>query len=396
MRVAIIGQGYVGLTIAVGAAGAGHKVIGVDVNEQLVSALNTGISHIEGISEGELAGFIGSGAYKASSDPLLLSDSEVIVIAVPTPLDESRNPDLAFVHAAADLIAKNVKSPALIINESTSYPGTLRKEIAARITGIDHLYASSPERVDPGNTKWGTKNTPRLIGGLTPTAVAKAKEFYATFCDTIIEVSSPEVAEAAKIFENTFRQVNIALVNEFAQIADALGISGREVIEAAATKPYGFMEFNPGPGVGGHCIPVDPSYLAHVANEVGVPATFIKRANEVNLAMPAYVVKRVIAGSGGSIKGKKVVVVGVSYKSNVADIRETPAGAIIDLFRAQGATVSWHDDLVGSWRRELSVPINDADIAVLVTKHDGLDLEAIKGCGYVFDCTGTIAGADGI
>jgi len=396
MRVAIIGQGYVGLTIAIGAAGAGHKVIGVDVNEQLVSALNTGISHIEGISEGELAGFIGSGAYKASSDPLLLRDSEVIVIAVPTPLDESRNPDLAFVHAAADLIAKNVKSPALIINESTSYPGTLRKEIAARITGIDHLYASSPERVDPGNTKWGTKNTPRLIGGLTPTAVAKAKEFYATFCDTIIEVSSPEVAEAAKIFENTFRQVNIALVNEFAQIADALGISGREVIEAAATKPYGFMEFNPGPGVGGHCIPVDPSYLAHVANEVGVPATFIKRANEVNLAMPAYVVKRVIAGSGGSIKGKKVVVVGVSYKSNVADIRETPAGAIIDLFRAQGATVSWHDDLVGSWRRELSVPINDADIAVLVTKHDGLDLEAIKGCGYVFDCTGTIAGADGI
>ena len=396
MRVAIIGQGYVGLTIAVGAAGAGHKVTGFDVNEQLVSALNTGISHIEGILEGELAGFIGSGAYKASSDPLVLSDSDVIVIAVPTPLDESRNPDLAFVHAAANLIAKNVKSPALIINESTSYPGTLRKEIAARITGIDHLYASSPERVDPGNTEWGTKNTPRLIGGLTPTAVAKAKEFYATFCDTIIEVSSPEVAEAAKIFENTFRQVNIALVNEFAQIADALGISGREVIEAAATKPYGFMEFNPGPGVGGHCIPVDPSYLAHVANEVGVPATFIRRANEVNLAMPAYVVKRVITGSGGSVKGKKVVVVGVSYKSNVADTRETPAAGVIDLLRAQGATVTWHDDLVGSWRGESSAPIKGADIAVLVTMHDGLDLEAIKDCGYVFDCTGTIAGADGI
>ena len=396
MRVAIIGQGYVGLAIAVGAAGAGHTVTGFDVNEQLVSALNTGISHIEGNSEGELAGFIGSGAYKASSDALLLNDSEVIVIAVPTPLDQSRNPDLSFVHAAADLIAKNVKSPALIINESTSYPGTLRKEIAARINGIDHLYASSPERVDPGNSEWGTKNTPRLIGGLTPEAVAKAREFYATFCDTIIEVSSPEVAEAAKIFENTFRQVNIALVNEFAQIADALGISVREVIEAAATKPYGFMEFNPGPGVGGHCIPVDPSYLAYVANKVGVPATFIKKANEVNLAMPAYVVKRVIAGSGGSIKGKKVVVVGVSYKSNVADTRETPAAAVIDLLRAQGAKVTWHDDLVGSWRGESSVPINVVDIVVLVTKHDGLDLEAIKSCGYVFDCTGTIAGADGI
>jgi UDP-N-acetyl-D-glucosamine dehydrogenase len=180
----------------------------------------------------------------------------------------------------------------------------LRNEIAARITGIKHLYASSPERVDPGNTQWGTKNTPRLIGGMTSEATTKAHEFYSTFCDEIIEVSSPEVAEAAKIFENTFRQVNIALVNEFAQIADALGISGREVIEAAATKPYGFMQFNPGPGVGGHCIPVDPSYLAHVANQVGVPATFIKRANEVNLAMPAYVVKQVIAGSGGSIKGK--------------------------------------------------------------------------------------------
>ena len=396
MRVAIIGQGYVGLTIAVGAAGAGHSVVGFDVNDALVTALNAGTSHIEGIYDKTLASLISSGAYKASPDAAVLDGSEVIVIAVPTPLDEKRNPDLSYVHAAADLIAKHVKSPALIVNESTSYPGTLRKEIAARISGVEHLYASSPERVDPGNTQWGTKNTPRLIGGLTPEAVAKAKEFYGSFCDSIIEVSSPEVAEAAKIFENTFRQVNIALVNEFAQIADALGISGREVIDAAATKPYGFMEFNPGPGVGGHCIPVDPSYLAHVANEVGVPATFIKRANEVNLAMPAYVVKRVIAGAGGSIKDKNVVVVGVSYKSNVADTRETPAAAVIDLLREQGAVVTWHDELVGSWRGETSSPIDGADIAVLVTKHTGVDLDAIKACSYVFDCTGTIAGADGI
>lgn len=396
MRVAIIGQGYVGLTIAVGAASAGHNVVGFDVNDNLVSALNEGNSHIEGISEEELSVFISSGIYKASTDATALDGCDVIVIAVPTPLDDARNPDLSFVHSAADLIAKNVKSPALIVNESTSYPGTLRKEIAARITGAGHLFASSPERVDPGNTEWGTKNTPRLIGGLTPEAVEKAKEFYGSFCDSIIEVSSPEVAEAAKIFENTFRQVNIALVNEFAQIADALGISGREVIDAAATKPYGFMEFNPGPGVGGHCIPVDPSYLAHVANEVGVPATFIKRANEVNLAMPAYVVKRVVAGNGGSIKSKNVVVVGVSYKSNVADTRETPAAAVIDLLREQGAVVTWHDELVGTWRDETSSPISGSDIAVLVTKHNGLDLAAVKACGYVFDCTGTIAGADGI
>jgi UDP-N-acetyl-D-glucosamine dehydrogenase len=396
MRVAIIGQGYVGLTIAVGAAGAGHSVTGFDVNERLVAALNAGTSHIEGVSDKELASFIASGTYKASTAPAVIDGCDVIVIAVPTPLDDARNPDLSYVHAAANLIAKSVKSPALIINESTSYPGTLRNEIAARINGVEHLYASSPERVDPGNTQWGTKNTPRLIGGLTPAAVAKARDFYSTFCDTIIEVSSPEVAEAAKIFENTFRQVNIALVNEFAQIADALGISGREVLDAAATKPYGFMEFNPGPGVGGHCIPVDPSYLAHVANQVGVPATFIKRANEVNLAMPAYVVKRVVAGSGGSIKGKTVVVVGVSYKSNVADTRETPAASVIDLLRQEGAIVTWHDDLVGSWRGESSAAIKGADIAVLVTKHDGLDLAALKTCGYVFDCTGTIAGADGI
>jgi len=395
MHVAIIGQGYVGLTIAVGAAGAGHDVVGFELNKSLADALNSGVSHIEGISDNSIASFLASGNYSANTNAAVLDGADVIVIAVPTPLDGNRNPDLSYVHSAADLIAHHVKSPALVVNESTSYPGTLRKEIAARITGVEHLYASSPERVDPGNTHWGTKNTPRLIGGLTPTAVAKAREFYGSFCDVIIEVSSPEIAEAAKIFENTFRQVNIALVNEFTQIAAALGISGREVISAAATKPYGFMEFKPGAGVGGHCIPVDPSYLSHVANQVGVPATFIKRANEVNLAMPAYVVQKVIAGSGGSVAGKSVVVVGVSYKANVADTRETPAAAVIDLLRKNGATVTWHDDLVGSWRGEATAPLQ-GDVAILVTRHDGLDLEALQACGYVFDCTGTIAGVDGI
>ena len=396
MRVAIIGQGYVGLTIAAGAASAGHTVFGFDINSELVNQLNLGKSHIEGISDSQLAGFVSAGLFTASSDPSILQGSDVIVIAVPTPLDVDRKPDLSFVHAAADLVNQHVITPALVINESTSYPGTLRKEIVPRITSVGHFFASSPERVDPGNTDWGTKNTPRLIGGLTPAAVVKAKEFYASFCDSIIEVSSPEVAEAAKIFENTFRQVNIALVNEFAQISDALGISGREVIEAAATKPYGFMPFSPGPGVGGHCIPVDPSYLAHVANQVGIPATFIKRANEVNLAMPAYVVKRVVAGAGGSIVGKSVIVVGISYKANVADTRETPAAAVIDLLRAQGATVVWHDDLVGSWRGESSTKLDTFDIAVVVTKHEGVKDQAIKASKYVFDCTGSITSVDGI
>ena len=396
MRVAIIGQGYVGLTIAIGAAGAGHTVVGFDVNDALVAQLNAGKSHIEGISEKDLAGFVSAALYRASKDAAVLDGSDVIVIAVPTPLDTDRNPDLSFVHAASELINQYVKKPALIVNESTSYPGTLRSEIAARITSVEHLFASSPERVDPGNTQWGTKNTPRLIGGLTPAAVDKAREFYATFCDSIIEVSSPEVAEAAKIFENTFRQVNIALVNEFAQISYALGISSREVIEAAATKPYGFMPFTPGPGVGGHCIPVDPTYLAHVANQVGIPATFIKRANEVNLAMPAYVVKKVVTANGGSVKGKNVVVIGVSYKGNVADTRETPAAAVIDLLREQRANVVWHDDLVGTWRGEESTPLSAFDIAVVVTRHDGVSEAAIKASKFVFDCTGTIAGAQGI
>jgi UDP-N-acetyl-D-glucosamine dehydrogenase len=396
MRVAIIGQGYVGLTIAVSAAEVGHSVCGFDVNIDLVEKLSKGQSHIEGVSQSQLNSLIKSGSYSATSNPLAMNGCEVIVIAVPTPLDGDRNPDLSYVHAAVDLINQNVKSPALIINESTSYPGTLRKEIASRITGVGHLFASSPERVDPGNAHWGTKNTPRLIGGLTPEAISKAREFYSSFCDSIIEVSSPEVAEAAKIFENTFRQVNIALVNEFAQISDALGISSREVIEAAATKPYGFMPFTPGPGVGGHCIPVDPSYLAHVANQVGVPATFIKRANEVNLGMPAYVVKRVVTGAGGSIAGKSVIVVGVSYKSNIADVRETPAASVVDLLREQGATVVWHDDLVGTWRGENSVPLASHEIAVVVTKHNQVSVEAIKASTYVFDCTGTVPGADGI
>jgi len=396
MRIAIIGQGYVGLTIAISAAGAGHEVVGFDINEVLVSDLSAGKSHIEGISDSQLIAFVGTGAYKATTDPTLLNDVDVIVIAVPTPLTQSREPDLSYIHAAVELVRNNVMNSTLIVNESTSYPGTLRNEIAAHLTEMQHLYASSPERVDPGNTQWGTKNTPRLIGGLSPEAVSKAKEFYSSFCDTVIEVSSPEVAEAAKIFENTFRQVNIALVNEFAQIADALGISGREVLDAAATKPYGFMEFNPGPGVGGHCIPVDPIYLAYVANEVGVPATFIKRANEVNLAMPAYVVKRVIAGASGSVKGKSVVVVGVSYKANVADTRETPAASIIDLLRGVGATVTWHDPLVGSWRGESSAELGARDVAVVVTKHDVVSVSDIKKSSYVFDCTGSIPGADGI
>jgi UDP-N-acetyl-D-glucosamine dehydrogenase len=259
-----------------------------------------------------------------------------------------------------------------------------------------HLYASSPERVDPGNANWDVKNTPRLLSGLTPEAIALAKGFYSPFCDTIIETSTPEVAEAAKLFENTFRQVNIALVNEFAQIAHALQIDPREVISAASTKPYGFMEFTPGAGVGGHCIPVDPIYLSNVAAKAGVPATFIERATQVNQAMPAYVVSRVVTAAGGSIKGKKVVVVGVAYKPDVTDTRETPAAEIIRLLTSAGAVVVWNDHVVGSWMGQSSTPIEGNDIAVVVTRHNGLIEAEIKKATYVFDCTGTVQGVDRI
>jgi UDP-N-acetyl-D-glucosamine dehydrogenase len=287
----------------------------------------------------------------------------------------------------------------LIINESTSFPGTVRNFIKPMIEKLsankfEHMYAISPERVDPGRSDYNQKNTPRLYAGLTPEASKATRDFYSSFCDQLVEVSSPEVAEAAKLFENTFRQVNIALVNEFAQIAHKLGISVHETLNAADTKPYGFMKFNPSAGVGGHCIPVDPTYLAHVAEQLGAPSTFIERANEVNLEMPLYIVNRVEADNGGSLKGKKVVVVGVAYKPNVADVRETPAEIVIDELRRRGAVVTWHDDLVGTWHGEQSSPLGGAEIAIVVTLHSVVDAAAVMGSApYVFDTTGKVNGA---
>ncbi len=398
MKVSIIGQGYVGLTISVFAA-AHHEVIGFDKNQGVVDALNAGKSHIEGVESSDLTKWIAAGRYKATIDASEIAGSDVVVIAVPTPLDKDRKPDLSFVEAACKTIGENLKTPALIINESTSFPGTVRDLIKPEIEkysggSITHLYAVSPERVDPGRTDWNQKNTPRLYAGLTPAASKAVREFYSTFCDNLVEVSSPEVAEAAKLFENTFRQVNVALVNEFAQIAHALGISVYETLDAAATKPYGFMKFMPSAGVGGHCIPVDPSYLADTAARVGVPATFIERANEVNLEMASYVVDRVAADNGGSLKGKSVQVVGVAYKPNVADVRETPAELVIEELKKAGATVTWSDDLVASWMGETSAPLGGADIAVVVTLHSVTDPAAVlKSAPYVFDTTGKVKGA---
>jgi UDP-N-acetyl-D-glucosamine dehydrogenase len=400
-KVAIIGQGYVGLTIA-SFASKHHQVVGFDNDPTNVNRLNLGLSHIEGVESSDIAAAIDLGKYRATTNANDLADAQIVIIAVPTPLTNDREPDLSFVESACKTIGRVLKTPALIINESTSFPGTLRDFIKPLVekyssTKVEHLYAISPERVDPGRMDWNQKNTPRLYAGLSSEANQRTREFYSTFCDSLIQVSSPEVAEAAKLFENTFRQVNIALVNEFAEIAHALGISVHETLEAAGTKPYGFMKFSPSAGVGGHCIPVDPSYLAYAAAKKGVLASFIERANEVNLEMPKYIVERIIADHQGSIKGKKVQVIGVAYKPDVADVRETPAELIIKELEVRGALVNWHDPVVRIWHGRESSSLGEADIAVVVTLHSTLDKESIlKSAPYVFDTTGKVIGAKGL
>jgi UDP-N-acetyl-D-glucosamine dehydrogenase len=401
MKIGIIGQGYVGLTISV-FSGKHFSVVGFDNNQKIVSQLNAGKSHIEGVESQDLESLVKSGHYLATSYGGDLSEVDLVVIAVPTPLTSDRKPDLAYIDAACKTIGENISKPVLVINESTSFPGTLRNYIKPAIEkyskfNFEHLYAISPERVDPGRADFNQKNTPRLYSGLTPEASKMTRDFYSRFCDELVEVSSPEVAEAAKLFENTFRQVNIALVNEFAQIAHSLGISVYETLDAANTKPYGFMKFTPSAGVGGHCIPVDPTYLAAVAEEHGAPATFIRRANEVNLEMSKYVVDRVQADNGGSLQGRSVLVVGVAYKPNVADVRETAAELVIEHLRARGAVVSWHDEVVGTWKGETSSPLTGAEIAVVVTKHDSVkEADVLASAPYVFDTTGKIKGVHGL
>ncbi len=397
-KVAIIGQGYVGLTISAFASKS-YQVVGFDNSQKVVDQLNQGMSHIEGVKSADIKSAISAGNYRATANGADIAEADIVVIAVPTPLTKDRKPDMSFIEAACKTIAENIDRPVLVINESTSFPGTVRNFIKPMIEKLsankfEHQYAISPERVDPGRGDYNQKNTPRLYAGLTKEASEKTREFYSSFCDQLVEVSSPEVAEAAKLFENTFRQVNIALVNEFAQIAHKLSISVNEVLDAANTKPYGFMKFTPSAGVGGHCIPVDPTYLAHVAELLGAPSTFIERANEVNLEMPFYIVDRVEADNGGSLKGKSVLVVGVAYKPNVADVRETPAELVIEELKKAGASVTWSDDLVSSWMGEPSTPLGGADIAVVVTLHAVTDVAAVlKSAPYVFDTTGKIKGA---
>ena len=377
MRVAVIGQGYVGLTISMGALEAGHHVIGVDLSTSVIKSLQSGKSHIEGISNEQVASGIASKKFQPTSDYSEVGKAEIVVIAVPTPLDKDGKPELGLLDSACDSLGKVLLSRVLIINESTSHPGTLRDIIRVRVeksSPLDHLYAISPERVDPGNAKYGTRNTPRVVGGLTEEARDRAVEFYRTFCDQVVPVSSAEVAEAAKLFENTFRFINIGLVNEFAQIMAAMNIPVDEVLKAAATKPYGFLPFQPNVGIGGHCIPVDPIYLQAKANELGLESRYITLSEKLNNEMPEYVVQK-LKNHVGSIKGKRILIIGVSYKANISDTRETPAEAVLKILKKEGAIVSWHDPIVREWKGESSTPVASTfDIGLILVAHQGLNL----------------------
>jgi UDP-N-acetyl-D-glucosamine dehydrogenase len=383
MKLSIIGQGYVGLPLAISSAQAGYEVVGVDLNLEKVALLNNYKSPIEDISDSEIKNASLAGNYKASSNSYIHPSTEIICICVPTPLGSDHKPDLEILKAATTDVGKNLKPGMLVIIESTIQPGTTREvvvPILEKESGLSRdkfLVAYSPERIDPMNKKFTIKNTPKLVAGLTPEAATKAKEFYSKFIDQVDVCDSLEVAETAKLLENSFRLVNISFINELAMFCQKIGIDVNDVIKAASTKPYGFMPFYPSVGVGGHCIPVDPLYLAEAARAAGAPTRFIELADEINLAMPTYFVGRASEMLGG-LKDKKVLVIGVSYKPNVADVRETPVEALISGLAKSGAVVSWHDDLVKNWNGQSSVALGAGfDLAILATPHDYLDLSLL-------------------
>ena len=390
-RVVIVGLGYVGLPLALEFARAGFKVDGYDVNERAVRALMEGRSHIQDISDEELQEAIKRGTFRASTDESVMATADAILIAVPTPLVKTRDPDMRYVLASVEAVARHCHPGLLIVLESTTYPGTTREllqpkmEACGMVIGRDAFLAFSPERVDPGNTRYNIKNTPKVVGGITPACTDLASALYGAAIDTIVPVSTPEAAELVKLLENTFRSVNIGLVNEMAMVCDRLGVDVWEVIEAAGTKPFGFMKFTPGPGIGGHCIPLDPHYLAWKMRTLNYKTRFIDLASEINSNMPDYVVEKVARALNDvrkPVAGSRVLVLGVAYKKNIDDVRESPALDVIRLLEARGAEVSFHDPYVDRIREEgtehVGVPLTrevltGCDAVVIVTDHDNVD-----------------------
>ena len=401
---AIIGQGYVGLPLAMAAVDAGWTVIGVDNFEAKVAQINSGSSPVEDISDSQLKVALSKGLYKATNDFSTVSQASVITICVPTPLDDKREPDLALLRSAATGIAPFISNETLIVSESTSYPGTLRDIIIPIVNKLkpeaskNVYFASAPERVNPGDLIWNQKNTPRLIGSIDDASQAKALAFYESICDAAVSVSTPEVAEAAKLLENTFRLVNIALINEFTQLCSASGINVHEVIDAASSKPYGFMPFRPGVGVGGHCIPVDPLYLTWWARQIGGRADFVESADSINHAMPKYVADRALKMIESDIKSPKILILGVAYKPGTSDVRESPVSVLRDYLVAFGAEVAWHDPFVTVWEDSKSVDLGWAcDVAILAIKQPGMNIEGLASMGIkVLDCTNSMKNLTGV
>jgi UDP-N-acetyl-D-glucosamine dehydrogenase len=380
MKVTVVGQGYVGLPLAIASSEAGFTVFGLDNNVEKIAVLKSGKSIIEDLSDEVIKKSLNSNLYTPTTDQSVISDSDVVLICVPTPLSNEHKPDLAALISATTTLGKNLKVGALVIVESTIEPGTCRNillPILLEESGLklgDFELAYSPERIDPTSKKWCITNTPKLVAGLTEISANRARDFYGKFIELITICSSLEIAETAKLLENSFRLVNISFINELAIFCQKIGIDISEVISAAATKPYGFMPFYPSIGVGGHCIPVDPIYLANAAKAVGAPSRFIELADQINKEMPGYFVGRAEEKLGG-LKDKRVLVVGVSYKPNVADVRESPVEALMAGLKHKGAQVSWHDDLVKEWNDENSVALSsDFDLAIIATPHDYLDL----------------------
>jgi UDP-N-acetyl-D-glucosamine dehydrogenase len=401
---AIIGQGYVGLPLAMAAVDAGWTVIGIDNFEAKVSQINSGESPVEDVSDIQLQAALASGAYKAITDFSSVAKASVITICVPTPLDEKREPDLSILQSAATAIAPFVSNETLVVSESTSYPGTLRDIIIPTVNSLKPkdsvkvYYASAPERVNPGDSIWNQKNTPRLVGAVDTESQVKALAFYKSICDVAVLVSSPEVAEAAKLLENTFRLVNIALINEFTQLCSSTGINVQEVIDAAASKPYGFMPFRPGVGVGGHCIPVDPLYLTWWARQNGSVAEFVETADSINYKMPKYVAQRTLGLLDSTIDSPRILILGVAYKPGVGDIRETPVSMLRNHLIEQGANVAWHDPLVPFWEGSLPVDLGwECDIAILATNQAGMDINQLISKGIkILDCTNSMNNVEGV
>jgi len=414
----VVGLGYVGLPLAVEMGNVDLKVIGLDVSKRVVSDLNAGKSHIKDIPSADVARLRKSGRFEATTEMSRLAECDVISICVPTPLSKTKDPEMSYVIAATESVAASLRPGQLIVLESTTYPGTTRELMIPLLqargleVGSDIFLCFSPERVDPGNEKWHTKNTPKVIGGVTPQCGELGVALYGKFIEKMIPVSSPEAAELTKLLENTFRMINIGLANEMAQICDRLGVDVWEVIDAAATKPFGYMKFTPGPGLGGHCIPLDPHYLAWKMRTLHYKTRMIGVADEINSEMPSFWVSKVqdaLNDRAVALKGAKVLVLGVAYKKDIDDMRESPALEIMDLMAQKGANVSYHDPYCPEIKDDGHTPagavgksipltdaaLRDADAVIIVTDHSDIDYARVQSLAkVVVDTRAAVARAE--